>query len=100
MNLLLHYLYRDAHNYKRHHSVLFTNPNGRSIEELETIIRAHLIDGSSFVHSRWQVPDLHFEQFNFETDHQWHKFNSLEYTDQPAGYTTETIEQLLERITA
>jgi hypothetical protein len=99
MHFRLHYLYRDAHNYKRHGSVLFTNPNNRSLEELETIIRTHLIDGEWFIHTKWQVPDLHFAQFNFETDHQWHEFNSLEYTDQPAGSTTETIEQLLERIT-
>lgn len=41
-----------------------------------------MIDGKWFVSDEWQVPDMHFRQFAWdsEIDHGWHEFERIEET--------------------
>lgn len=94
-NVLFVYLYRDAHNYKRHYSLVFENPEQRSLEEIDAAIRAALTDGEWFDHTRWNAPDLHFETFSFETDHPWHEYSHVEWSHQPASTICGTINDFL-----
>ncbi|MGZ3766190.1 MAG: hypothetical protein ACXVA2_16090, partial [Mucilaginibacter sp.] len=58
-NIQFNYLYRDAGNYKKHHSVIFPNPDNIDETELETLIRSKLIDHEWFYVEQWNLPDLH-----------------------------------------
>jgi hypothetical protein len=95
MNIRLHYLYRDAHNYKQHSSVVFNNPMNRSLESIENEIHKWLIEGQWFEHKNWGVPDLHFQHFNLETDHFWHEYEAIELTNDSSELS---IEDFLNRI--
>lgn len=93
----LHYLYRDYSNYKRHGSVIFSNPNHRSVEEIDAVIRKHLIDEQWFVHTTWGLPDLHFEKTDWETDHAWHEYSHVELSTESSKPDC-TIEELFSRL--
>ena len=45
-------------------------------------IRKKLIDGQWFYCRDWNLPDMHFNEFayNSEIDHDWHEFESIEET--------------------
>jgi hypothetical protein len=81
-NIKFNYLYRDAGNYKTHGYVVFTNPEGVSLQQMEERIRAKLIDGIWFYAHKWPVPDLHSQKWDDELDHTFHEFEGLEYTNQ------------------
>lgn len=51
----LNYLYRDYSNYKKHNSVIFSNPNRLSIDAIETELRKHLFEDTWFIHSQWNL---------------------------------------------
>ena len=82
MNIKFYYLYRDGANYKNFHETVFSNSNDLKLNLIEEIIRKHLIDGQWFVSKEWNVPDLHFREFSWdsEVDHDWHEFERLEET--------------------
>ena len=82
MNIKFCHLYRDGANYKNFNEVIFDNPCSRSKEEIETVIRNSLIDETWFVADKWDLPDMHFEEFPWysEIDHEWHEFESIEET--------------------
>ena len=82
MNIKFCYLYRDGANYKNFNEVIFDNPDGKSREEIETVIRTSLIDETWFVADKWNLPDMHFQEYswNSEIDHEWHEFDCLEET--------------------
>lgn len=96
MNIKLSYLYRDGSNYKQYGSVVFANPNNIPFETVKQIVTSNLIDGEYFVTQDWSVPELFFDDKN-EDDHQWHEFESLEITNEPA-FSNLFIEQLLDKI--
>ena len=82
MNIKLSYLYRDGSNYKQYHQIVFDNPSQRTLEEIQTIIRNNLIDECWFIAKDWQVPDMHFKKYSWDTkvDHEWHEFDCVEET--------------------
>jgi len=82
MNIKFSYLYRDGSNYKNHNQIVFSNPNSRTIQEIEKIIREKLIENQWFYCKEWNVPDMHFSEFNYSSqiDHDWHEFESIEET--------------------
>ena len=86
MNIKFSYLYRDGANYKNFNEVIFDNPYSRSKEEIETVIRNSLIDEMWFVAVKWNLPNMHFQEFpwNSEIDHEWHEFESIEETIEDA----------------
>ena len=81
MNIKLHYLYRDGANYKKHDWIVFSNSSGMALTQIEETIRESLVEGEWFYASKWQLPDLHFEDWDEETDHNWHEFDCIEETD-------------------
>lgn len=87
MNIKFSYLYRDCSNYKNYNQIVLSNPNSRTVEEIETIIREKLIDSQWFYCKEWNVPDLHFKEFGYdsEIDVDWHEFEAVEETNEKAS---------------
>jgi len=98
-NIKFNYLYRDAGNHKNYNSLVFANPNNIDNQDLETLIKSKLIEGSWFYVNEWKLPDLHFKCWDNEIDHDWHEFESLEYTDAPPTQSTSITQfkQLIEK---
>ena len=98
-NIKFVYLYRDGGNYKQHNEIIFSNPNQRPLAEVEKIIRKNLIDNSWFVAKDWNIPDMHFKNYNWDNkiDHDWHEFDRLEETN-GITFEPETIEDFLSKI--
>jgi hypothetical protein len=101
MNIKLSYLYRDASNYKRFNEVVFRNPNAITFDEIHSIIRSKLIDGCWFVAKDWNLPDMHFQEYewNNEVDHEWHELELIEETKDPVTLQTP-IDDFLKTITS
>ena len=86
-NIRLSYLYRDAGNYKLFSQVVFRNPDNISLVEIRNKINACLIDGEFFEAKKWGLPELKFENYLPELDHNWCEFEEvnttlLEYTEE------------------
>jgi len=86
MNIKFCYLYRDAANYKNFNEAVFLNPAVMGREEIEKAIRKNLIDGQWFVSRKWNLTDMHFKEFEYdsEIDHDWHEFEAIEETSEDA----------------
>lgn len=84
MNIAFSYLYRDSGNYKRFNTIVFSNFDFLAVDELRKEIDAHLKDGEWFCARKWNVPDLHFAEWDEELDHHWHEFHSVEETSETA----------------
>lgn len=105
-NILFEYLYRDGANYKNHGYVIFSNNEYLDLNIIEKKLRDNMLDGEWFCASKWQLPDLHFEKWDCETDHPYHELSFLQYTsDNPTDnrdislFLTqlETIQDSLQR---
>ena len=99
MNIKFNYLHRDGANYKNHNAVVFVNPNNKSKEELEIVIKNSMVDGMWFVANHWNLPDMHFQEYrwNSEIDHDWHECDCLEeISDMPTEKIS--IEDFLNQI--
>jgi hypothetical protein len=92
------YLYRDFSNYKNHGSIIFSNPNNLSLEEIDSEIRKHLLDEIWFIHSKWNLPDLHFEKTDWKDDHAWHEYEGVEIIRKCEGEINLPIEEFLQKI--
>lgn len=84
MNIKFCYRYRDAANYKQHNEIIFGNPTKLLLPEIEKAIRKNLIDESWFVAKKWDVPDMHFKEYAWdsEIDHDWHEFDCIVETNE------------------
>ena len=80
MEIEFNYLYRDYANYKNHNCVIFSNKENIPVEDIATAIQNKLIDGVWFYANKWNVPDLHFEKWDEEIDHNYHEFGSVQNT--------------------
>jgi hypothetical protein len=96
-NIKFSYLYRDAANYKVYGSVVFSNPEKLSVREIETRVRAKLIDGEFFDPVEWKVPRLQILPLDEELDHSWNEFESVEETDEVADMGL-SIEKFADRL--
>ncbi len=87
MNIKFSYLYRDGANYKNYNQIIFSNPNSINLLEIEKLIREKLIDGKWFYCKEWNVPDIHFKEFSYdsEIDVDWHEFEAIEETNEKAS---------------
>lgn len=96
-NISLRYLYRDGGNYKNYGTVVFANPLGRSLSEVDALLQSRLIESMFFVAADWGVPDLHFTEYPYdeETDHDWHEYGGVSETTEAAS---EDLEAFLENI--
>ena len=84
MNVKFHYLYRDGANYKQGNSVIFSNDKGYIIQEVESVIKAALIDETWFYANKWKLKDLHFYPWDEEMDHSWHEYDFVEQIEEEA----------------
>lgn len=96
MNIKFSYLYRDAGNYKNYNDIIFSNPNYLPLEEIQAIINRYLTEGFWFDAEKWQVPDLHFKEYNWsnELDHGWHELVEVAATSEQL-ITEKTINNFL-----
>jgi len=94
-NIQFNYLYRDSANYKNFGSVIFHNDRGIQLKEVQTLIKAQLIDDTWFYANQWGLPDLH-QQIS-EEDPTWHEFESISYTHKAAS-TALTLPAFLSLI--
>ncbi|QQL49127.1 hypothetical protein [Mucilaginibacter ginkgonis] len=93
-NIKLNYLYRDAGNYKNYSSVVFGNKDQISVASVNQIVNKCLIDDEFFYANEWQVPDLHFAQWDNDLDHTFHEFESIELTDEQSNCNLDISEWL------
>jgi len=99
MNIRFTYLYRDAANYKQWGEVIFLNPKNMEPIELEAKVESVLIDQTWFYASGSRVPDLHFDRFDPENDHDWHEFNSFECTNAKADDAfNRSVDEFIEAL--
>jgi len=85
MNIAFHYLYRDGANYKNLNTVIFDNPNDITLETLSQLLKDKLISEEYFYANEWKIPDMHFGSWDNEIDHEFHQFETIEYTDEIAN---------------
>lgn len=83
LNIKYNYLYRDGSNYKQFGFQIFQNTDQLTLQEFERLIKSKLIDGEYFYAAGWKLSDLHFNMWDDKTDHTFHEFESIEYTDEP-----------------
>ncbi|WP_250161344.1 hypothetical protein [Algoriphagus algorifonticola] len=82
LNLKLNYRYRDGANYKQFGWVIFANPNSLSPREASEKLKKKLIYSEYFVPQDWDLPKLQNHSYDPEIDHEWHEFESFEWTDE------------------
>ena len=82
MNIKFCYIYRDGANYKNYNEIIFSNPNSINLLEIEKLIQQKLIDDKWFYCKEWNVQDIHFKEFAYdsEIDVDWHEFEAIEET--------------------
>ncbi len=99
MNVKLRYLYRDAGNYKNYGETIFSNKARLALPAIDAALRECMIDKGWFVANRWGLPDLHFKEFepDSELDHDWHEYAGLELTAEPVS-RDEDIADFLKRV--
>ena len=99
MNIKFSYLYRDASNYKQFNEVVFSNSNEIPLEKIDLFIRANLISGFWLMPKDWNLPDLHFKEYQWDDnlDHGWHEFESVQITEEMA-HQGRSIEEFLRKI--
>jgi len=83
-NIQFNYRYRCSGNYKKFISVVFANPDGVELPELEHLIQSKLIYGEFFYAAQWQLPEVFTDIVDFRIDPTWHEFESVAYTDEAA----------------
>lgn len=77
-NIKFNYLYRCSGNYKKFGSVIFSNPAGIKLLEVEVLIKPKLIDETWFYADQWRLPEIFTDIVNFRVDPTWHEFESVE----------------------
>lgn len=90
-NIKLSYLYRDGANYKNHSFIILNNPTNIALAEIEAAIRSKLIDDTWFYADKWNLPDLRFDTWDYETDPIWHEFDGIEFTDEKGENNIEDL---------
>ena len=86
MYMILHYLYRDASNWKTFGEVAFANPEGKTATEIMSLIRAMLEDDEFFIAESLELPTL------------YHDRNDPEWADQAHGYHEFASIAIVEKV--
>jgi hypothetical protein len=87
-NIIFHYCYRDAANYKNHNAIVFSNPDNIPLSQIKSAIHAALIDEEYFYHEAFGLPPLFFNGHCLEKDPNWHECLTITLT---TGQPTESI---------
>jgi hypothetical protein len=83
-NIQLNYLYRCGGNYKNYGEVIFSNPEGLTLEDITQQITDKCIDGLWFYAHLCHIPTLFFDKYSPELDHPFHEYESVEHTHLPS----------------
>lgn len=97
LNLKLNYLYRDGANYKQFGSVVFANPNFLTPQKATGQLRQKLISNEFFLPQEWKLPRLQYYPYNAQIDHDYHEFESFEWTEEEVT-DGRKVEGFLEEI--
>lgn len=102
-NLVVHYLYRDASNYKRHGSVIVANDAGIEPDALRDAIKAAFSyldifpDVVAFDPSALGLPSLFFEDHDLAGDDViYHELGAIEKTQEKPTVSRSTSELLFQ----
>ena len=99
MNAKFNYLYRDAGNDKSWGTLIFRNPEGLPVNEIEQRLRKSFFQHDLFIASQIGVPDVFLYGANdaTEDDISFHEFDSVELTDDaPNDQGNRSIREFLE----
>jgi hypothetical protein len=100
MNIRFSYLYRDAGNFKNWGEVVFRNPLNIPLEDLAKQLRQSLLDEKYFDAFSVSVPELFFDDYDEELDHEWHEFECLEQFDgAPTDRQERGIDTFISKLT-
>jgi len=79
-NIRFNYLYRDTGNYKKWSSVVFSNPDGLTLESVEKAFRRAFSQECLFIASQVRIPEcfLFAEKCAGSDDHCFHEFDGVE----------------------
>jgi hypothetical protein len=80
MNVKLEYLYRDGANFKQYSEVIMSNINHLSIKYIKNRIYSLLIDGEYFISQKWNLPKLHYYEYDGGIDHEFHEIFDIKHT--------------------
>jgi len=86
-NVRFVYLYRDGSNYKKWSEVVFSNPEGLTLESISEALRQAFLPDGLFVAHQVRIPEVFLaaEDHLTEDDHCFHEFYSVESTSDPQG---------------
>lgn len=100
MNIRFSYLYRDAGNFKNFGEVIFSNPNETLLDDLSARLKLALLDEMYFDAYAVGLPELFFDDYDEELDHDWHEFELLEYVDNTLKTPiVDSIDSFISRLT-
>ncbi|HTL81094.1 MAG TPA: hypothetical protein VL651_05295 [Bacteroidia bacterium] len=99
MNFIhLYYLCRDQNKHRRYSCAVFLNPLKRSEEEVEQIIREHLVDETSFDHIQWGLPSVLAGNANPDESQIYHEFIGVSATEEIPLVVATDLEEFLARV--
>jgi hypothetical protein len=100
-NIKFSYLYRDAGNYKKWADVVFSNPDGLTLEAVTKALEDAFLQDGLFIAHQIRIPEVFlFDQGDASSDdHCFHEFDSVEASlEMPNDRYSRSITQLLAEI--
>lgn len=97
-NITFSYLYRDAGNYKKRNSVVFTNPEGLTLDSIAQALQNSFLQDGLFIAHQVRLPEIFLstEGEASSDDHCFHEFDSVELSPKaPNDRYERTIGQFL-----
>lgn len=82
LNLKMNYMYRDGANYKQFGYVIFKKASFLTPNQASQKLKEKLISNEFFIPQDWGLPRLQKYAYDPEIDHEWHEFESFEWTDE------------------
>ena len=80
-NILFTYFYRTSTNAKTVSEIIFANPDGLTLSEIEYKIKCGLVDQEYFHHGHFMVPPLYGEYPDFDKNPEVHEFVGVSLTE-------------------
>jgi len=100
-NISLHYLYRDAGNYKKWSDVIFSNPDNLSAEVIAKRLSESFMEDGLFVAHQVRIPEVFLAadgQFT-DDDHCFHEFSEVTVTEEASNDLRDrSIGEFLEEV--
>jgi hypothetical protein len=97
-NIKLSYLYRDAGNYKKWADVVFSNPDGSTLEEVTKALKDAFLQDGLFIAHQIRIPQAFLFDRGDATsdDHCFHEFGSVEVSSEaPNDAYSRSITQFI-----